>query len=631
MCGIVGFVGEPLDEGSDRNLLTRMCGAIRHRGPDGEGIFYAKNIGLGMRRLSIIDLESGQQPISNEDGTITVVFNGEIYNYQELRQTLAMKGHHFSTESDTETIVHAYEQFGEQCPSHLRGMFAFALWDQRNQRLILARDRMGIKPLYYAVLDNTLFFASEMKALGIVPKIKNRKIISEEAVNAYFTFGYIPDPLTIFDCVQQLPPGNMIIWERGNFRVQQYWNLRPNNSTPRSLQEWKEELLTQLDEAVRLHLVSDVPVGVFLSGGIDSSAVLALMVKHLGKRVKTFSIGFEGNSFYDERFYAKMVADQYETEHHEFVVQPDVRDILPHLIDAFDQPFADSSSIPTYYVSQITSQHVKVALSGLGADELFGGYERYLGAMLSQSYRRIPAIIRDKVLSPFISSIPDSSKGWLLLSRAKRFVKTAGLDDSSRYLGMISFFTHENRNRLLSPDLSKSLNINKPEQEAKEFFQLMNTYPVLTQMLLFDQNYYLPGDLLVLTDRISMAHSLEVRVPFLDHRFLEFAMTVPSNLKINGSKKKYILKEAVTELLPHKILNRGKRGFSVPLAEWIRGELREVIQDCFNDNNLKEVPFLNRKEVQRIVGDHMALRTNYESQIWAILIFVLWYKASVDY
>lgn len=623
MCGIVGFASEISKANNNQSLLKEMCNSIYHRGPDGVGLFFRKNVGLGMRRLSIIDLETGQQPIFNEDGTIAIVFNGEIYNYHELRTALIEKGHHFSTESDTETIVHCYEEYGDKCASHLRGMFAFALWDERKQRLVLARDRLGIKPLYYTITNKTLFFASEIKAFLKITEIT--RTISPDAVNAYFTFGYIPDSLTIFEEIKQLLPGTMLVWGKGKFTTQRYWSLHPTNSDQHSLQEWKEELLYKLEEAVRLHLVSDVPVGVFLSGGIDSSAILALMARHTNKRIKTFSIGFEGNSFYDERPFAKIVADKYGTEHHEFIVQPDVKNILPNLIDTFDQPFADSSAIPTYYVSKMTSKYVKVALSGLGGDELFGGYERYLGGLWAEAYNRIPAIIRNNLIKHIVQILPDSSKGWLVLSRAKRFIQTANLDGYSRYLGMISFFTPRERARLFAPEFQMQINLNRIE-EGGGFFESIANYPLLTQMLLFDQQNYLPGDLLVLTDRLSMAHSLEVRVPFLDHIFLEFAMTIPPELKIHGMTKKYILKEAVTDLLPQKILNRGKRGFSVPLAEWIRGELRELVSDHLSTDSLNDVPILNKMEVQRILADHLACRYNYENQIWALLILVLWYR-----
>ncbi|MBI5180249.1 MAG: asparagine synthase (glutamine-hydrolyzing) [Nitrospirae bacterium] len=624
MCGIVGFVSEILKANNNQSLLKEMCNSITHRGPDGEGLFFRKNVGLGMRRLSIIDLTTGQQPIFNEDGAIAVVFNGEIYNYHELRTALIEKGHRFSTESDTETIVHCYEEYGDKCPSYLRGMFAFAIWDDKNQRLILARDRMGIKPLYYSIFNKKLYFASEIKALLKVPEIT--QTISPEAVNAYFTFGYIPDPLTIFEEIKQLLPGNMLIWEKGKFNIQRYWELPLISLSQRSPKEWEDEILSKLDESVRLHMVSDVPVGIFLSGGIDSSAILALMAKHTTQQIKTFSIGFEGNSFYDERPFAKIVTDKYRTEHHEFIVRPDVKNILSNLIEAFDQPFADSSAIPTYYVSQMTSQYVKVALSGLGGDELFGGYERYIGNLWAETYKHIPAIVRNNLILPIVSALPDLSNGLPVLNRAKRFVKIAHLEGSSRYIEMISFFSQDERRKLFASDFLNLIEIERPENEAKALFKRIATQPLLSQTLLFDQQRYLTGDLLVLTDRISMAHSLEVRVPFLDHVFLESAMTIPPELKIRKSAKKYILKKAVSNLLPPKILHRGKRGFSVPLAEWIRGELREVVSDHLSNGSLKDIPYLNNMEVQRILTDHLACRYNYENQIWALLIFVLWYK-----
>jgi asparagine synthase (glutamine-hydrolysing) len=364
MCGIAGFVGALQNNADGAELLGAMCQAIQRRGPDGDGFFHEGEVGLGMRRLSIIDLSGGWQPIYNEDRTLTVVFNGEIYNYAALRADLLKRGHTFSTHSDTETLVHGYETWGDDFPSQLRGMFAFALWDRKRRRLLLARDRIGIKPLYYTIVHQTLFFASEIKALLQVPEIDRR--FSMEAVNAYLTFGYIPDSSTIYEEIRQIPPGAMMIWEEGRGIIKPYWSLPATPPSLRTPEEWKEALRHHIEEAVQLHLVSDVPVGVFLSGGIDSSGILGLVARQAKTPIKTFSVGFEGASFFDERPYAKMVADRYRTEHHEFVVRPDVRKIFPDLIEAFDQPFADSSSIPTYYVSQMTRQHVKVALSGLG-------------------------------------------------------------------------------------------------------------------------------------------------------------------------------------------------------------------------------------------------------------------------
>ena len=626
MCGIAGFAQTAEDCRTLRPLLAAMCDAIRHRGPDDEGLFLQERVGLGMRRLSIIDLATGRQPISNEDGTVTIVFNGEIYNYKTLRASLIEKGHRFSTEGDTETIVHAYEEYGEGCPAFLRGMFAFALWDARRQRLLLARDRVGIKPLYYAVIHQTLYFASEMKAFAGVPRMA--RTISPAAVNAYLTFGYIPDPVTIYEEVKQVPAGETLVWENGKLRLARYWEWPSPHGThevPRSAAEWETSLLSQLDETVRLHLVSDVPVGLFLSGGVDSSAVLALMARHSPGRIQTISVGFDGDAFYDERPFAKMMSERYGTEHHEVVVRPQVQDILPSLIHAFDQPFADSSAIPTYHVSQVTGQHVKVALSGLGGDELFGGYERYLGGLWAQAYQRIPIPIRTRIIAPLVLALPDSKKGGPFSNRAKRFVQTADLDSAARYLGMISFFSPEARVRLLSQDFLGAIDPTQTEQDGRALFESPRTDSLLTRMLLFDQRRYLPCDLLVLTDRLSMAHSLEVRVPFLDHTFLEFAMSIPPEMKIHGMVKKRILKDAFAPLLPKEILHRRKRGFSVPLAAWIRKELREVVETYLGEKALKSVAAFNAAEVRRILDDHMSYRNNYENQIWALLVFVLWH------
>ncbi len=620
MCGIAGFVGELQSRADGAALLASMCQTLRRRGPDGDGFFHQEDVGLGMRRLSIIDLSGGWQPIYNEDRTLTVVFNGEIYNYAALRADLLQRGHTFSTHSDTETLVHGYETWGDDFPSHLRGMFAFALWDRKRRRLLLGRDRIGIKPLYYAIVRQTLFFASEIKALLQVPEIDRR--LSLDAVNAYLTFGYIPDPATIYEEIRQIPPGEMMIWEEGKGIVKPYWHLPVTPPPIHTPEEWKEALRHHLEEAVRLHMVSDVPVGVFLSGGIDSSGILGLVARQQTNPIETFSIGFEGNAFFDERPFAKMVAARYRTEHHEFVVRPDVRQILPDLIEAFDQPFADSSAIPTYYVSQMTRQQVKVALSGLGGDELFGGYERYRGGLMAARFQSIPPGIRRGLMAG-VSRLPDGgSSPWT--GRIKRFVASTNLTGAAQYLSMIAFFSAEARGRLIAPDALSGERLLRPEREAAALFDSAADRPLLDKMLLFDQRHYLPGDLLTLTDRIGMFHSLEVRPPFLDHVLLTFAMQIPPELKIRGSQTKSILKSALADLIPAPLLHRGKRGFSVPLAGWLRKELRDVVDHHLGRKGLERLPFLNGEEVKKIVDDHQAGRNNHESRIWALLILSAW-------
>jgi asparagine synthase (glutamine-hydrolysing) len=578
-----------------------------------------------MRRRKIIDLATGSQPIANEDQTAGVIFNGEIYNYQELRRDLEGRGHRFRTHSDTEVIIHAYEEYGPRCVEKLRGMFVIAIWDARRQRLVLARDRVGIKQLYYAAAGGQLLWGSELKCLLRHPAVERR--LSPAGLNHFLTFLYVPAPLTIFDGIHELEPAHILVAEGGDVRLERYWELEYAIDTTRDEAAAIDGFRAHLDEAVRIRMVADVPLGAFLSGGIDSGSIVALMSHHSSEPVETFSIGYEdGGELFDERKYARAVADQYRTRHHEFIVRPDLTDLVPRLVRAFDQPFADSSAIPNWYLSEMTRHHVTVALSGLGGDELAAGYERYRGALLADRARWVPGWLRNGLVRPLVEQLPDSRRGSHLSGRLKRFFRTVDLDFDDRYLALISAFQGPERHALLDPEMRRQIALDEPRELFRAAVAPAAAADPLHRALFADLKLYLPGDLLTLTDRMSMAHSLEVRVPFLDHRLLEFTATVPANLKLRGMERKHILKRAVADLLPPEVLNRRKMGFSVPLTVWFRTELRPFLEDVLGEAAIRDAGVFHYPAVRRVLDDHFARRANYDNQIWGLLSFMLWHR-----
>jgi len=629
MCGIAGIVKTaPLDAG-DKTLLQKMCDAIVHRGPDDEGFHFAAHAGLGIRRLSIIDLQTGHQPVLSEDGNVAVILNGEIYNYLDLRRDLEAKGHRFATQGDTETIVHGYEEYGDDCIRRLRGMFCFALWDEKRQRLLVARDRVGIKQLYYSNQDSCLTFGSEVKCILQNPAFRRR--IRPQSLLAYLTFLYIPAPDTIYEGIAELPPAHYLVWENGRTRAQRYWRLeyRVERGHPES--HYVEGLLAKLDDAVKSHLISDVPLGAFLSGGIDSSTVVALMSRQTGGGVETFTVGFEGNvGFYDERKEAKLIADRYRSNHHEFLVRPDVSEVLPQILRAFDQPHADSSAIPNYYICQLARQHVTVALSGMGGDEMAGGYERYLGVLLGKRYRSVPRPLR-RVVAAAAGMLPDlGGKGRFSVNRLKRFVHSAEYDSPTAYFHLLATFNRKELADLLSGELQSELAHFAPEELVRETFRASSTEDLVHQMLFADLTGYLPGDLLPLTDRMSMVHSLEVRVPFLDHELLEFAATIPPELKIRNLTKKYIFQKMAARLLPEEILRKEKRGFSIPLTFWMRNELNDFVSQRLAPDRTETLGYFSPTAVSRLLEEHFSGRANHENKIWALVIFCAWHDLYMD-
>jgi asparagine synthase (glutamine-hydrolysing) len=614
MCGICGIASS--DGSVDRDRLAAMSETLRHRGPDSEGVFVEGGAGLAARRLAIIDLETGDQPISNEDGTCVVVQNGEIYNHAELRRELERAGHRFRTDhSDTEILVHAYEQWGTSFAARLRGMFAIAVWDAPERRLVLARDPFGIKPLYYRDVGGELAFASELDALP-------RGEIDLDALEAFLAFNSIPAPLSIFREIRKLPPGHVLAWQNGRVRLERY--ARPGPLAARhdaDEAELVEECRARLRDSVRAHLVSDVPVGVLLSGGVDSGALAALAAQESTEPVRTFSIGFEEQSF-DELAGARAVAERYATRHRELVLRPDAALLLPALAQAFDEPFADSSALPTYLVSQLAATDVKVALSGEGGDELFGGYYTYVADVLAERVGWAARAAR-----PVVERLPSSSRKASLDYKAKRFVRAAHLPPLERHHGWKEIFSAEARAELTGPRQSWD-----PVSLYRERFAetAEGGHELLTRLQDVDFGIYLVDDLLVKTDRASMAWSLEARVPFMDPVVANFAFSLPARHKVRGLSKKRLLRRAVEPLLPREVVHGRKRGFSIPAAAWLRGELEPFARETLAAETLSRQGFLRPEPVARVIDLHVSGREDLSRQLWGLLAFTLWYERHVE-
>jgi asparagine synthase (glutamine-hydrolysing) len=620
MCGIGGIVYRDRDRSVNQDDLQRMCGTMIHRGPDDEGFYVNQHVGLAMRRLNIIDLVTGHQPISNEDGRIWIVFNGEIYNFPELRVELEKQGHRFSTNSDTEAIVHLYEEYGRDCVKKLNGMFAFAIWDRRKQSLFLARDRLGVKPLYYFLDDHCLVFGSELKAILAYNEIPRQ--IDLEALDSFLTAEYIPAPLSIFQGIKKLPPAHTLIMREGKVSIDRYWDLEFNRSYGCE-EDLCETLGELLKDAVRIRLISDVPLGAFLSGGLDSSAIVCLMSEITGRPVKTFSIGFDDPS-YNELQYARVVARQFNTEHHELTIQPDVVHLVQDLVRYLDEPLADVSIFPTYLVSQLARQHVTVALSGDGGDELFAGYEWYIANKIASYYRKVPAFLKDGWIPRLVDCIPPSSHKKGLTNKLKRFVEGSVLPDSLQHFRWNMFATEESKKQLYSEELQRSLGQINAYDRFSDHFQTTDHADPLWQQQVADIKTYLADDILVKVDRMSMANSLEARTPFLDYRLVEFATGLPSHLKLKGLQTKYLLKRCMASKLPRTVLNRKKEGFSIPMKNWLKQELRPLMQDLLSPARMKNGGFFNPSYVQRLMTDHLKGVANHGHQLWSLMMFEIW-------
>ena len=625
MCGIAGFVESsttpaPFGADTSRTLVHRMCDVIRHRGPDDEGVWVADGVALGMRRLSIIDLSTGHQPIHNEDQTVWIVFNGEIYNFRELRRELEAAGHRFYTSSDTEVIVHAYEQWGKGAITRLRGMFGLAIWDTRSRTLLVARDRIGIKPMYYATANQRLYFGSELKSLLEAPDLP--RDLDAGALDHYLSFLYTPRDGSIFKSIRKLPPGHLMTWSDGRLEVEQYWQMSATETFAGSEQEAVEQLRAVLSDAVRSHMISDVPLGAFLSGGVDSSLVVGLMSELSSARVKTFSIGFDEPAF-DELEHARRVADHFGTEHHEFVVQPDGVSILDKLISHFDEPFADSSAIPTWYVSEMARRHVTVVLSGDGGDELFGGYDRYLPHPRVAAFDRYSPRALRRVAALAARRLPHGVRG-------KNFLRHVGRDDQGRYLDAIRFFGADEKPTLLTAELQRAIDGPDPETRLARHFERLAPLPWPSQMMRFDAETYLPEDILTKVDRMSMAHSIESRVPLLDTDVIAFAATLPAAMKIKNGRRKHVLKEVAATLLPRGIIDRKKQGFGVPLGTWFRGHLRELFADTLLSPTALQRGYFQPAFVNRLVAEHLAGTRDHTLRLWQLLVFERWNREYVD-
>jgi asparagine synthase (glutamine-hydrolysing) len=617
MCGIAGLMS--LDERPVSLVdVRRMCAALFHRGPDEDGYYLGSHVGLGMRRLRIIDLETGSQPVRNEDGTVWVVLNGEIYNYRQLRRGLERTGHRFYTASDTETIVHLYEEQGVRCVESLRGMFAFALWDERRRQLLLARDRLGIKPLYFALLGKRLVFSSELKGILQLPEVDRR--LSWNALDHYLAFLTTPLSESIIEGVRKLEPAHLLVASPGRpLRTERYWSLKMEPDPSLTEEECEARIRDLLEESVKLHLESDVPLGAFLSGGIDSSAVVATMARVSPGPVKTFSIGFEEHEF-DERHYARMVAKRLGTEHTELLVKPESLGSIEDLVWHLDEPFGDASALPTYAVSRLAAEHVKVVMSGDGGDELFAGYDRYVVEARERRWQLGPRPVR-RALERLGGWIPEGVRG-------RNFLLHHAREGARRYLDACTLFKPEQKLRLLRPEAREHLRACDPWRARERMLEDANC-DWLSALQYLDLRTYLPLDILTKVDRMSMAHSLEARVPLLDHRLVEFAATIPPAMKLRHGSTKYIFKRALRGLLPSEILARPKRGFAVPLGYWFRGPLTDVVRDFLLSERFRERGIFDPAYVRKLLQWHAEGR-ELEMQIWTLLSFEIWCRTFLD-
>lgn len=617
MCGIAGIFNSDASTTVSAEIVEQMCRVIRHRGPDDQGIHCHGQIGLGVRRLSIIGVATGHMPIHNEDKSVSVVFNGEIYNFAELRVLLEARGHRFYTSCDTEVIVHLYEDYGTDLVRQLRGMFAFALWDTKLQRLLLVRDRLGIKPLYYWHQGNKVLFGSELKSLLQPPGPK--PAINLKALNDYLSFGYVPDPESIFVGVKKLPPGHLLIAQKGAIEIHRYWELPwPDHSNVPSENECRERVFELLQEAVKLRLVSEVPLGALLSGGLDSSTVVALMSRSFDRPIKTFSIGFAEQDF-NELSYARKVAHRFQTDHHELIVRPQAADMAERLMGYFDEPFGDPSAIPTYLVSELARQSITVALSGDGGDELFGGYTRYLEAQQQQIFDRVPRGLRQRILLPLSRQLPYAAYG-------KRYLRRIGLPDGlSRYFEC-ALIPEGLKEELVSDDLRAQVGSLNSFPELGRAVLNGHGGSLLERIMYLDTVTELPGDILTKVDRMSMAHSLEVRVPLLDHVLVEYVARLPVHFKVRGSTTKYLFKKAIGELLPEEILSRRKMGFALPLQYWFSSDLKDYLRSVLFDSRSVQRGYFRPAFVGKLMDEHSRGRRDHSYLLWSLMSLELWHR-----
>lgn len=623
MCGICGVAFPKTSIHDTEEIVDEMCRAIRHRGPDDQGIHTSQNVGLGIRRLSIIDLVTGHQPIHNEDETVWVVLNGEIYNFPELKERLENKGHRFYTRSDTEVLVHLYEDLGENLFAEINGMFGLAIWDEKKNKIILARDRLGKKPLHYVYDGKTLYFASEIKSLLKLPELTAE--VDLNALDLYLTYECVPAPYTIYKNIHKLMPGHYLVLSDDGMTIDKYWKLNCDLTIRMKETELVEELIERFREAVRMRLISDVPLGVFLSGGIDSSSIVAMMREIGVADIKTFNVAFEESSF-DESTHARKVADYFDTDHYEMVLNPnEMINLIPEIANFLDEPLGDASIIPTYQLSKFTRQHVTVTLGGDGGDELFAGYPTYQAHKLSRYYLKIPGFLRRGVIEPLVNKLPVSDENISFDFQIKKFVSSVNLSPAVRNSLWLGSFSPEEKDLLLSEDVRSELSSNT-FAPALERWESCSSSDEMQRILSLDLQLYLQDDILVKTDRASMATSLEVRAPFLDYTFVDFVSTIPSNLKLHNWTLKYIMKKAMRDKLPPGIADRKKKGFGIPVAKWLKNELRELTLDIFSESNLKKQGFFNFSYVQRLLNEHFRGLKDNRKLLWTLLAFQLWYE-----
>ncbi len=628
MCGICGIYAK---NGAtiDPTDISRMCAVMVHRGPDDEGSYLSGPVGLGMRRLKIIDLETGHQPIHNEDRTVWVVLNGEIYNFQKLRTFLETRGHHFYSRSDTEVIVHLYEEYGEQFLEHLNGMYCFALWDDHEQKLIISRDRLGVKQIHYYEDENRIIFGSEIKTILSLPGISRE--INYKALSDYFSLQYIPAPNTVYERIRKLPPACVMSIGGNDVAIRKYWSLAYNEEHI-SGKDAIDDIDRELQRSIRQQMISDVPLGAYLSGGIDSSILVAMMACISDRPVETFSIIWDtGSDTFDERRYARFVADRYHTNHHEFLVRPQIEEVMVDIVCGFDEPFADDSAIPNYYIARETRRHVTVALSGLGGDEMSAGYERYLGMRLLDYYRLLPARLRTGIIPAVVQGLPDSKSGNPWVERLKRFVRISDLPFAQSYFHMSSKIDPSEKGSLFTKEAQERVgNEYSPERYFQKYAGECKSHNTLQRMLHIDMSMYMVDQLLVLSDRMSMAHSLELRVPYLDHVLVEHFASVAPSMKLRATVKKYLLKKVAERYFPLSFIYRKKMGFSSPVVLWLRNDLKGYMNSLLNRKSVRKTGVLNPDTVERYVNEHLQTRHNHDMKLWTIMMFMLWFNKYID-
>jgi asparagine synthase (glutamine-hydrolysing) len=605
-------------------ILHSMCERIVHRGPNSEGVWADDTAALGMRRLSIIDLQTGDQPVFSCDRSVIVMMNGELYNYREVRADLEEKGHKFTTRSDTEILPHLYEEYGEGLVDHLNGMYAFSLWDIRSKKLIIARDRFGEKPLYYGVFDGKLIWASEPKSILAHPSVNAE--LDLDALRHYVSFDYVPAPISIYKGISKLPPAHILTVESGEVKVRRYWDLswNANAEASPSIRDSANELRDLLSDAVRMRLVSDVPLGILLSGGIDSSTVAAFAVKHASEKVKTFSIGFEEDSF-DESKYARAVAKHLGTEHYEDILSAEkAGDLISDIAEWLDEPLADGSLIPTFLLSSFVRKHVTVALGGDGGDELFAGYPMYYAHRLAEQYLAVPSFIRRGLIEPVVNALPVSTKNLSFDYKAKRFVRATRYEETARHHSWFGSFAADQHEQLFSKDVLAQTDADI-YRRVRETVERSDAKNVIERMQYADINFYLAEDILTKVDRAAMAVSLETRAPFLDPRIGQFAASIPVEYKLKGKSGKFILKEAMKELLPHEILHRPKKGFGIPIAEWLKGRLNPLMHEMLGESRLANQSLFSPGYVAKLIREHETGAASHHKELWNLLVFQLWY------